>query len=294
MQMLRDAKRFEPPGGGTRAPRPRSPVMTQSEIRRCARRRMVESGNRNKPLERTTIMNDRNTSELNMLVRSCKFVADNPLLPPSTKATGYAAQMVAAKDAVLATGVTWEEGQGSYRAATANRHAVIADLREKLKELSLTAKALNRLGTHPGIQQQFRMPGRKMQDLRDRAGAFATAAAEPDVKQAFIDHDSAATFVEDLEAAIEAFDDATDDRFAGSGKRIGATAGIRATLRDGITAVRAMNTILVKRYRDNPAKLTEWKAAQRIAAWPSQPAAPAPPPPVEGSGSGAPPTPTDT
>ena len=219
-------------------------------------------------------MNDKRTSELAMLIRSHNFFTENPLLPASAKATAYGAQIAAAKDAVLATGINWEQAQGAYRAATASRQSVISDLREKLKEISLTAKALDRIGTHPGIQQQFRMPGRKMQDLRDRAGAFAAAAAAEGVKQAFIDHDCAATFVEDLQAAIEAFDDATDDRFAGLGQRVGATAGIRATLRDGITAVRALNTILVKRYRDNPAKLAEWKAAQRIAAWPSQPSEP--------------------
>ena len=233
-------------------------------------------------------MNDRSTTEVAMLIRVDKFGTDNPLLPVSAKATAYYTQIAAAKDAALASGITWEEGHGAYRAATASRQAVIADLRDKLKEISLTAKALNRTGTIPGIHQQFRMPSRKMQDLRDRAGAFATAAAAVDVKPAFIDHDCPATFVEDLEAAIEAFDEATDDRFAGIGKRVGAGAGIREILRAGITAVRGLNTSLVKRYRDNAAKLAEWKAAQRIAAWSSQPAEPAGAP---GGGSGTPPPP---
>ena len=236
-------------------------------------------------------MNDRYTTELAMLVRAHKFFTENPLLPASAKATAYGTQIATAKDLVLATGVTWEEAHGVYRAATANRQSVIADLREKLSEISLTAKALNRVGAHPGCQQQFRMPSRKMQDLRDRAGAFASAAAEEPLKQAFIDHDCPATFVEDLEAAIEAFDEATDDRYVGLGQRVGATAGIRAALRDGITAVRGLNTILVKRFRNNPAKLAEWKAAQRIAAWPSQPADPATTA-RDGSGSGTTPPPT--
>jgi hypothetical protein len=234
-------------------------------------------------------MNDRNTTELAMLIRVDLFGTNNLLQPPSPKATAYYAQIAAAKDAVQASGITWVEGHGAYRAATASRKAVIAGLREKLAEISLTAKALHRTGTIPGIHRQFLMPSRVMQELRDRAGAFAAAAAEVEVKQAFIDHDCAATFVEDLEAAIEAFDEATDNRFAGIGQRIGAGAGIRATLRAGISAVRGLNAILVKRYRNNPGKLAEWKAAQRIAAWPSQPSEPATMP-GEGSGPTTPPT----
>ena len=59
------------------------------------------------------------------------------------------------------------------------------------------------------------------------------------------------------------------------------TAGLTATARTGIAAVRALNAILIKRYRDNTDLLAEWTAAQRIAGWPSQaatsPAAPVAP-----------------
>jgi hypothetical protein len=154
-----------------------------------------------------------------------------------------------------------------------------------LREIAETAKSLHRTGVQPGIHLKFRMPGKTMQDLRDRAAAFVLAV-EP-IKQLFIDHDSPATFVEDLEGAIEAFDDATDRRYAGLGTQVGATANLEAAARAGITAVRALNAIMIKRYRSNPTLLAEWTAAQRIAGWPTVPAEPAPVqggnPPASGS-----------
>jgi hypothetical protein len=237
-------------------------------------------------------MNDTRKAELAMLIRVAIFGQNHPLVPASAKATEYYATVNAAKDVVLASDVTWDEGRGAFRAATAGRHAVIGDLRASLREISLTAKALNRAGVLPGIQEHFRMPGQTMQELRTRAGAFAAKAAEAEVKPAFIAHDCAATFVEDLNASIEAFDDATDDRFAGLGRQVGATAQIRATLRAGVTAVRALNSILIKRYRNDAALLAEWKAAQQIAGWPSQPSAPAETPGGSTGDGGSTPPPT--
>lgn len=220
-------------------------------------------------------MNDRQKSETNMFIRTDQFGVENPLVPPSATATALYAQIRASKDTVLATGGKQTQSTGEFRAAASERRFLVKELRAKLREIAETAKALSRTGVHPGLELQFRMPGPGFQDLRDRAQAFKDAL-EP-IKQDFIDYDSAATVVEDLEAAIADFDEVTGRRFTGLGKRVGATAGIKAAIRAGITAVRALDAILIKRYRDNPGLLAEWKAAQRIAAWPSQSTAPTTP-----------------
>ena len=137
-----------------------------------------------------------------------------------------------------------------------------------MREIAETAKALDRTGAIPGVALQFRMPRMVMQELRNRAEAFKTAAAE--YEDDFVAYNSAETFVADITAAIAAFDAVTGRRYTAMGKQMGATAGLTATARAGITAVRALNAIMIKRYRNDPAKLAEWKAAQRIAKWPSQ------------------------
>ena len=212
-------------------------------------------------------MNNRKKAELAMLERVVQFEEDHPLVPPNPLATQHFAEVAAAKTAMQVKGGVKDQGRGAFRAAAQERRGLAKDLRAKMREIAETAKVLSK-SIMPGIEQQFRMPNQTYQDLRDRAQAFVTAV-EP-IKQAFIDRDSAATFVEDLEAAIEAFDVATGGRNAGLGSQIGATAGLTATARAGIAAVRALNAILIKRYRSNPDLLAEWTAAQRIAGWPSQ------------------------
>jgi hypothetical protein len=213
-------------------------------------------------------MDDRKKGELAMLVRVDQHFKDHPLVPPNAQATLHIAEVANAKDAMLASGGLQDQANGEFRMAVLDRYTVIKELRRQMREIAETAKSLSRTGVYPGLEAQFRMPGHTMQELRDRAQAFVDAA-EP-LAQAFIDRDSAATFVADLEAAIADFDTVTGKRYAGLGKRIGATANLTATARAGITAVRALDSIMIKRYRNNPALLAEWKAAQRIAQWPSQ------------------------
>ena len=223
-------------------------------------------------------MNDRKKSETAMLVRVDQHVTDNPFVPPNPKAALHAAAVKAAKDTMLATGGTKDASRGEFRAAAADRRTVIQDLRRQMREIAETAKVLDRTGQIPGVALQFRMPRDIMQELRDRAEAFKVAAAEYEAD--FVAYNSEATFIADLTAAIAAFDTVTGRRYTALGKQVGATAGLTATARAGITAVRALNAIMIKRYRNDPVKLAEWKDAQRIAKWPSQTV------PVEGSGSG--------
>jgi hypothetical protein len=217
-------------------------------------------------------MDDRQKSELAMLGAVSQFGAENPPVPANAKATLHYATVSNAKDIVLAKAGLQVLAKGEFRAASASRHTVVKDLRVKLRELAATAKALDSLGVKPGLVLQFRMPKWTMQDLRDKAVAFKDAM-EP-IKQDFIDYGSETTVVEDLEAAIAAFDAATGGRYSGILKHVGATATIASLIRQGVAAVRGLDAILIKRYRNDPGKLAEWKAAQRIAAWPSQPKAP--------------------
>ncbi len=225
-------------------------------------------------------MNDRKKSETAMLVRVDQHMTDNPFVPPNPKATLHAAAVKTAKDAMLATGGTKDASRGEFRAASADRQAVIQDLRRQMREIAETAKALDRTGANPGLALQFRMPKMIMQELRDRAEAFKTAL--PDYEADFIAYAAEATFIADLTAAIAAFDAVTGRRYTALGKQVGATAGLKATARAGITAVRALNAIMIKRYRNDPAKLAEWKAAQRIAKWPTQTVPATEPPPSGG------------
>jgi hypothetical protein len=229
-------------------------------------------------------MNDKQKAILAMFIRVCLFGTNNALVPANAKATAHYAAVNNAKDAMLLSGGLKEQSTGEFRMAVADRKTVIKALRSQLREIAVTAKALQRTGEHPGLGLQFRMPGKTMQALRDRAVAFKDAAGA--IAQEFIDYDAAPTFIADLEAAIADFDAVTGRRYAGLGKQIGATASLKATAREGVTAVRALDSILIKRYRNNPALLAEWKAAQRIAGWPAQVTVIAPETPPVDAGSG--------
>ena len=225
-------------------------------------------------------MNDRKKSETAMLVRVDQHMTDNPFVPPNPKATLHAAAVKAAKDAMLTTGGTKDASRGEFRSAAADRRTVIKDLRTQMREIAETAKVLDRTGEIPGLALQFRMPRGAMQELRDRAEAFKTAAAE--YEDDFVAYNSAATFIADLTAAIAAFDAVTGRRYTALGKQVGATAGLKATARAGLPAARAVYAILIQRYRTDAVKLAEWKAAQRIAKWPSQTVPATEPPPSGG------------
>jgi hypothetical protein len=230
-------------------------------------------------------MNDSKKAVVIMFCRVDEFGKSHALVPANEKATEHYATVANMKTAMLAKAGLQVLSNGEFRAAVAERKTVVSDLREKLREIAATANALDRLGVKPGLAAQFRMPKWTMQDLRDKAVAFKDAV-EP-IKQDFIDYESPATIVEDLQAAITAFDDVTGRRYAGLGKQVGATASIAAMARMGIAAVRALDAILIKRYRNDPGTLAEWKAAQRIARWPAQAGLQLPSaPPSEGGGAG--------
>jgi hypothetical protein len=70
--------------------------------------------------------------------------------------------------------------------------------------------------------------------------------------------------IDQLSAAAQALDQAITDYATTRAARIGATAGIRDTVRKGRGAARALDSVVTKRLSGNEALLASWRAAFRV------------------------------
>jgi hypothetical protein len=155
-----------------------------------------------------------------------------------------------------------------------------ADLHADLEDIRRTARSMAH--TIPGLADKFRLPGHaRDQELLATARSFAADAAP--LKAEFIRRGLPATFIEDLNADIEAFARAIDGREQKTGARIAATAAIDAAIERGMNAVRELDAIVRNLFRDDPATLAEWTSASHTERAPrgnAGAATPAQPPPA--------------
>lgn len=156
-------------------------------------------------------------------------------------------------------------------------------LRRELSALSQVSKTLDK-AVYPDLAAQLKMGNHKNSYQGMLAfGRAAVAIVEP-VKQVFIDHGSATTVIEDLEARIAALDAAGNRKSTGLGSRMGKTAALRAEARIGMSYIRKLDSVYSQVYRNNIELYTAWKAAKRQQQ-PTQQEEPSTPPPPPPSGS---------
>jgi hypothetical protein len=167
-------------------------------------------------------------------------------------------------------------GRGAAREGTAAKSSARADLRKILEAISQTARAMA-LDTH-GIDDKFRMPrGGGDQRLLNAARAFAQDA-QP-FADAFVAHAMPATFLTDLQADIERFEQAMRDHSAGKETHIAARAAIDAAIDKGLTAVQHLDAIVLNQFRTDPSTLAVWASARHVEYPAGRSTTPAPTPP---------------
>ncbi|HUF81706.1 MAG TPA: hypothetical protein VMN03_11260, partial [Burkholderiales bacterium] len=101
------------------------------------------------------------------------------------------------------------------------------------------------------------------------AGAMAEAAEKE--KTMFVRHGLAENFVDALEAAAKALDEARQAQRDSGRRRVGATAAVQDQVRRGRKAVRLLDAILKPRLARDAQLLAAWRSAKR--ARPTAPAA---------------------
>lgn len=154
---------------------------------------------------------------------------------------------------------------GSKRQNTAGRAAAREALSRKMEAVRRTARSM--AYTTPGLEDKFRIPRNPSdQILINTARAFVREALP--LKDEFIRHEMPADFVENLNAVIEALENAIGSQDASKGARKSAGASIDGALGRGLDAVRRLDPIVRNKFGDEPAVLSEWEGARHIRRGP--------------------------
>jgi hypothetical protein len=212
--------------------------------------------------ERKNPMNSLDTRRYEMLVRVREFGAANTTLFPPSTLGGKAFEAVGMAVIALSDhAVTHVSGRGTAREGTASKAVAREALRDELEAIVRTARAMAL--DSPGVDDKFRLPRNNGdQAMLNAARAFLKDAAP--LKADFTKHDMPDDFLDDLQADIEAFEEAIRDHEAGKDTHVAARAGIEAAIDNGLDAVRRLDAIVPNRLRNDPKTLALWERARRV------------------------------
>lgn len=221
-------------------------------------------------------MNDSQIRELDMGQRVRQFAASRPTdFPAGTRA---AVLLATIQDAITQT----EQQAAKQTAAnldwqeqTEQKEVAINTLSEYLRAINRTARSINQ--QLPGIADQFKMPRGGDQAIINTARAYIIAATP--IATEFTTRGFTATFLTDLQTAIDAADQAEDRQSAALGAQTAATAAISDHLKQLREAVRELDIIIRNKYRADPAALASWKSASHLERAPKRTRKPTPTPP---------------
>lgn len=205
-------------------------------------------------------MNDQERNYYNAFVRVRDFGAENATDFPagSVGATNFAI-IAAAVEEMEASGGT--QASGATRESTTSKSVALAELLADIRAINRTARAM--AIDEAGVGELFRMPrGGSEQNLLAVARAFLADAAP--LESRFIDYGLPADFLADLQAAINAVEQAVTEKSAAIDDRVGATASIGATVKDALNALRRLRAIVPNKYRSDPKKLAAWTSASHV------------------------------
>ncbi|MEA2173556.1 MAG: hypothetical protein QOD00_1148 [Blastocatellia bacterium] len=152
-------------------------------------------------------------------------------------------------------------GKSDALQGTGSREDARQALYQQIKAINLTAHSM--AFEIPGLDDKFRMPrGNNDQTLLNTARAFAADAAPLNAQ--FIRYEMAASFLTDLDAAINAFEQAVSHQNQGRENATASTVSLGASTERGVSLVRQLDAIVRNKFRDDPAALAAWKSVTRI------------------------------
>ena len=199
---------------------------------------------------------------LEMLIRVRDFgVAHADLFPPTSYAGQLFASIAAAITRLEGHAATQASKAGAAREGTSSKAVGRANLLRALEVINATARAIAlRI---PGLENKFRFPHSESdQALLAAARAFAEDAVP--LKAEFVKRNLPATFIEDLQADIEAFAEAISARNVSKGSRVQATASIDDDLDRAMLDARELDPIVKNTLGNDRALLAEWRSARHV------------------------------
>ena len=164
-------------------------------------------------------------------------------------------------------------------------------LRDVLHKFAVTAHAVA-ISTGVGLDATFKVPRSGDHNLLTAAKAFAKEAVP--YTDAFIAHGMTAGFLDDLNARIKAFEDASDQKDTNREMRAASKYGTDAALEQGLISAIRLDAVVHNTLGDDGEAIAKWRVARRVEYPPrarrsQKPAAPSPttPPPASSTQSAA-------
>jgi hypothetical protein len=218
---------------------------------------------RPRPRVKELVMNTLDIHRYNMFVRVKEFgAAHRDLFPAAGTAGRLFAAISTAVDQLGAHVTTEASGRDAALEGATSKAAAREALWQALDTIARTARALS--ADTPGISGKFRLPSvRNDHDMATAARKFGEKAAP--LKAQFLAYGLPRTFLTDLQDALDAFERATQDRFAARETRAAAKAGIGAALESARLAFTRLDAIVLNTLRDEPTLLAAWNSARRVA-----------------------------
>ncbi len=163
--------------------------------------------------------------------------------------------------------------------ATPAKKATIEDVYADLKAIADTAGTI--AGLEPEFDVDYRLPDYTQREILAAAEDFLLKLAAAATFAKFQTYSIDATFVAELQADVALISgkkgEQTDDRIGD----IGGTAGTAGQIRKARKLIKALNTSVRNKFRNDPVVLAKWFAASRIHRTSSRnPGNPPPAPPA--------------
>ena len=182
------------------------------------------------------------------------------LFPLSSVAHAQFAAVDAVTRAVGEYAVTKMSAKRDGKAPKASARRALAD---RLEAIALTGRALAK--TQPDIADKFRLPHTRRDQALITAGRLFVKNAEA-LKPEFLAHAMPESFIADLTKAVDAFEEAIQERDNSRAQSAGVQASIRRALADGMAAIVRLDAIVSNHVGDDPQLMAAWKRERRVAA----------------------------
>jgi hypothetical protein len=222
------------------------------------------------------MMNDQDRRRFDAFVRIVQFGVESAADFPAGSIGRVQFDEVAAVAALLDEFAANKAASvGEVRFAFVGKGSARENLRDELSDIVETARTM--VYQFPGIDAKFRMPrSRNDQQMLAAARAFKVEAAP--LNADFIAYGLPATFLDELQDAIDAFEASLAPAGAAIDAQVAATAEIDSAIRRGMIARRILLGVVKNKYRNNVGKLAAWTSASHIEKAPKNNNTPQNPP----------------
>lgn len=223
-------------------------------------------------------MRDNERRKLDKFERELAFMIDNApdftASTPGAIATAEHTAIVAEMRALFAQQVS--EGAEAAQAYS-NKEDAFDDLISTVRNMNLAANAFE--DEVPGSDELFRMPRpQTQQNVLASARAYHSDSGPP-LQIKFVEYGLAATFRDDLQDSIDAYEAASSAADTSEIQKAAATAGLIDAGRRGTANSKKLNAIIRIKYDNNPQKLGAWTVASHLERAPKSNTPATPPTP---------------